>query len=301
MPIQGPFTPTLLTNAINAPVGIAVSSDGQTLYVASDFLGGIFTLPASGGTPTTLTPTGANIDNPLFLAIKGDTAYVGDFIDGQIFSFPITPSQTSYNATLLVTAPGVGGVAVSNDGFLYWSAGLSGNTGNWIYRVSVASPSDTPTLVGTGPDAGVDGLCVSCDNSTVFVTSQFSGINTGVWSIPINHGLPQAATKITSLNIPAAIDIAIGDCPPMSLKVTQKKCDFGLVYEWCNILKWGPIPSIAVDFYRIFRNGTQIATVNANKFSYKDHDRKKGVPTQYTVTAVIVGGGEITIGSVTIQ
>jgi DNA-binding beta-propeller fold protein YncE len=225
---------------------------------------------------------------------------VGDYKNSKIYSTPISSSSTTYDATLLQSPLAIGGIAVSSDGYLYWSNDHGGGT-NWVFRVPVASPTATPAVVGTGPGFNTpDGLAVSCDGTTVFVT--FDSTSPGVWSIPTNQGLPQPATPLTALDIPLAIDIAIGPCvaPPKNFTGVQTKCDFGLVYEWCNILRWSFSSSKGILFYRIYRNGVEIATVNANTLSYKDHDRKKGVKAVYSIIAVTAYGFESVPISITV-
>ncbi len=300
-PTYGPYILTLLNSQIQS-IGIAVSNDSKTVFVATDAgVPGIYAIPATGGPVTQLTPTGIAIPTPLFLAINGDTLYIGDFSNGQIYSTPISSSSTTYDATLLQTTSGVGGLAVSSDGYLYWSSAYGGRTGDWIYRVPIAAPTSLPTLVGTGPSGPVDGLTVSCDGTTVFLTILYG--NPGVYSIPTNQGLPQPATQLTSLLIPEAIDIAVAGCnvfPPTNLKGFQKKYDFGLVYKISNILSWSASVTNGVLFYRIYRNGSEVATVNAGTSTYQDHDIQKGVTTSYSIYSVTQSGAESSPINITI-
>ena len=80
--------------------------------------------------------------------------------------------------------------------------------------------------------------------------------------------------------------------PPSNLKGAQKKNDFALVYELYNQLTWTPSPSPDVSGYFIYRDGNQIAKVNASTLTYKDHNREKGASYIYAITAVNSLGDE---------
>ena len=73
--------------------------------------------------------------------------------------------------------------------------------------------------------------------------------------------------------------------PPSNLQGKQKKNDFGFEYELYNQLTWTPSPSPEIIGYFIYRDGKKIATVDASTYTYKDHDRKKGVSYSYAITA----------------
>jgi hypothetical protein len=68
--------------------------------------------------------------------------------------------------------------------------------------------------------------------------------------------------------------------------------EFGVVKEYYNLLKWTPSPSQGVIGYRIFRNDVLIATVGADDFSYKDHNRKKHKFIIYAVASIDANGNQ---------
>jgi hypothetical protein len=293
-PVMGPYTPTLVVSGLSMPVGIAISSDSLTGFALSDtpFPGAIYSFPTSGGVATPLVPIGPIIDLPLFMVISDNTAFVASYITGSIYTFPITSSSTTYNATLIQSTAGVGGLAIS-DGYLYWSTAYNTLMGQSVYRVPLASPTATPTLVGTtaNPGVGVDGLAISCDGNTVFL-AQIDSPGAGINTIPTNQGLPQPQTLAASLNIPAAFDVAIAcpSAPPTNLTAKRKKNDFGLVFECFNRLHWDPSPATNIAYYEIYRNGVPIASVNSRVCSYEDHNQCCCGAILYSVVAVTTSG-----------
>ncbi len=91
---------------------------------------------------------------------------------------------------------------------------------------------------------------------------------------------------INSVDLPDLVQ------PPSNLQGKQKKNDFGLVSELYNQLTWTQSPSSEVIGYVIYRDGEEIAEVDASTFSYEDHNRKKGVPYTYAITAINSSGSE---------
>lgn len=301
-PSNNPSAVTALNTGIALPVGIAISSDGTLGFVAEDFGGtpGLFSFPTGGAvhTATLLTPTGATIPFPLFIAILGNNAFVGCINDGSVYS--VTFTATTYNATLVQSFGGgrVGGIAISSDGYLYISAAFN----NQILRVPVSNPTAVPTLVAS-PPGFTDGLAVSNDGLTVFFTSVANGVS----SFPTNQGFPATITPLTNISIGRAIDIAIKPIaisplsPPASITGKQQKNNFGLLYELFNTVNWSASPSNGVVGYNVYRNGAKVASVGAFIFSYQEHNIKGGVGTVYSVTAFDAAGNESSPITITIQ
>lgn len=89
--------------------------------------------------------------------------------------------------------------------------------------------------------------------------------------------------------------------PPPFIQGSQKKNDFGLKYELYNELSWLLSPSQDVRGYYIYRDGIRIATVNAFTYSYKDHQRKKGVSYNYAISAFNSSGEESSMINIVIR
>lgn len=208
-PANNPSQVSALGTGIFDPIGIAISSDGTLGFVAQDFNneftspGIIYSFPTTGATHTAtpLTASGTMIVNPAFIAISGDNAFVGDFNNGLIYS--VTFTDTSYNATLIQTMA-VGGLAISNDGYLYISSGYD----EAIYRLPLTDLMGSPQLVA-GLTFAIDGLAVSEDSKTLYVTSVYPPGPAGIFSISINGDSFGALTPLTNLNIAEAIDMAV--------------------------------------------------------------------------------------------
>ena len=100
---------------------------------------------------------------------------------------------------------------------------------------------------------------------------------------------------------PQSIALGPDFLPPTNLSGVQKKNDFGLSYEWYNLLSWSPSSSVGVKGYCIYRDGVKIATVGPKTFNYEDHNRKKGVPILYQVSSLSSSGIESNFVTVTVK
>ncbi len=292
-PAAGPYAPTALGVNVATPAGIAISTDGQTGFIASGVASpGLYAFPLGGSFPhtaTMLTATATVIANPFFIVIQGSNAFVGDFQHSAIYS--VSLNSTSYSATLVQSFAdrSVAGLAISSDGYLYFSSVLTAGSIGQVLRVPLSSPSDTPLLAATNISTSVSGLAASSNGFAIFVTSDISG----VYSFPINSGFPQTPTLLSSLAIPDPTSIAIHALPsPNSLTGRQIKNVYLLQTDVVNILNWQANPLETAAGYNIYRNGILIATVSSSTFTYEDHNRTKGVTTCYSVTAFDVNTNE---------
>jgi sugar lactone lactonase YvrE len=226
-PAQGPYTTaTALGTGVECAAGIAISGDGKTAFVTTTSGGSfvMYSFPTGMINPplTTVTITGATIDNPLFIVISGTTAYVGDYINGKVYSGPITAS--TYNATLIQTpVPGsaarsVTGLAVSSDGYLYIAYFDSGTSpdGGSVGRVPLTNPSGSLEKIAQY-DGKADGLAISSDGTTCYLgVSNGTGLNgNGVYSFPTNKGFQSISDQEPFQTFPA-IAIALPQRPPLS-------------------------------------------------------------------------------------
>lgn len=296
-PTASPGTQTKLNLGISNPIGVAIDSGGLLGYVATDngssSGGALYSFPIGGGSHTLLTATDSTvIQAPLFIAILGDKTFVGDFLNGLVYSVVFTPGH--YTATEIQSFGNnnVGGIAISNDGFLYISTGF----GSKIYRVPLSNPSATATLVANTP-TNADGIALSNDGATLYYTYVFG--SNAVYSIPTTGTLPVTSGEITplsNLNISRGIDIAVRPspavAPPTGLSATQKKNDFALVYERFNLLRWNRSPTPGVAGYYVYKNGNRIATLNASTLSYRDNNIQRGVTNTYSVSAFDASGNQ---------
>lgn len=73
--------------------------------------------------------------------------------------------------------------------------------------------------------------------------------------------------------------------PPSSLTGSQEINNFGLAYEYYNTIEWTGSSSAGTIGYHIYKNGTLIASVNNDTFSYVQHNQPQKQISIYTVTA----------------
>lgn len=304
-PLEGPYVATRLNTGIANPVGIAISSDGLTGFVTDGT--NIWTFPTGGSSPhtaTELTSVGATIAGPTFIVISGNTAYVGGFgnwaVDS-VYSFPISnpaSSQTTYNAALAVTGNtyAVNGLAVSNDGNLYFSSNVNSILNASIFQVPLSSiPTSSPNFIIEQIFNGWYGLAVSTDGTMLYAASTGNGI----YAMPTNEGVVAMPTLLSGLDLSNAFQLAIAagtfdpaPSSPSNLTGVQKTNDFGLVYELYNVLYWQASPQGSVVGYNIYRDGKKIASVDASTLTYQDHNRKRGSAYNYSVTSFDASGNE---------
>ncbi|MBX7066697.1 MAG: YncE family protein [Parachlamydiales bacterium] len=98
----------------------------------------------------------------------------------------------------------------------------------------------------------------------------------------------------------AFIPTAVAVGAVRNLSGSQKKNDFGLVYERMNVLTW-QAPTTGASGYKIYRDGVLIATVGGNTTQYEDHNRPKGVAFIYSVSAFSSNGTESSPVEVIVQ
>jgi len=306
-PLAGPYVATRLDTGIANPVGIAISNDGLTGFVTDGT--NIWSFPTGGSSPHTaiaLTSIGATVANPTFIVINSGTAYVGglgDYTVDSVYSFPIsTPasSQTTYNAALVVTGHtfAVNGLAISNDGNLYFSSIVNSDKNDSIYQIPLISiPTSAPNYIIEQIFNGWFGLAVSTDGTTLYAASTGNGI----YSMPTNAGVVTMPTLLSGLNLSNAFQLAIvtgtfnpAPFPPANLTGVQKINDFGLRYELYNVLYWQASSQGTVVGYNIYRDGEKIGSVGASTLTYQDHNRKRDSSYNYSVTSFDVSGTEST-------
>jgi DNA-binding beta-propeller fold protein YncE len=74
--------------------------------------------------------------------------------------------------------------------------------------------------------------------------------------------------------------------PPSHFRGTTIENEFATQTEYTNHLTWGPSSSSGVVSYKLFRNGSLIATISADAFGYDDHNSQASRETIYTIAAV---------------
>jgi sugar lactone lactonase YvrE len=202
---SGGTTTVLATGgSIGAPFGIAVSSDGNTVYVADPAFtttndkGSIFSVSASGGTPTALTETSDYAPTAIAVAKVGgadNIVFVGtDKTTG--FSSVFKDVGGTVSTVIAGTASAsVGAVSIYTDGTVYFTDGAG-----HVYSAAAGATTGTlvtPNAFSLGFPAG---LAVSQDGKFLLVanTDPATG-GEGIARIAITGGaVTQLALSLTA-------------------------------------------------------------------------------------------------------
>lgn len=108
-----------------------------------------------------------------------------------------------------------------------------------------------------------------------------------------------AATVVWSLQEPQAQTIQAvytrnrNPLPPQNFQVKQIKNEFLLQTDYVNVLTWSPSPDSQVKSYYLYRNGTLLAVIQADRpLKYQDHHRNKKGRGVYFLTSVNNNGDQ---------
>ncbi len=166
-----------------APFGIAISGDGQTLFVADsgadngedEEKGAIFTLPISGGTPAVLA--GSEKTQPRGLEVLGSTVYfTGREADERVGVMKIGVAGGGRSAVAMgepFEAPS--GITLADDGTIFVADARS-QAGSAVYRIANGgAPEVFKDGIGLGYPAGV---ALSQDGKTLFISGREPGKGT---------------------------------------------------------------------------------------------------------------------------
>ena len=77
---------------------------------------------------------------------------------------------------------------------------------------------------------------------------------------------------------------------PDTISGKQKKNNFGLMKEYFNRITWQVNSTQDVLGYKLYRDGILIATLDANIYSYDDHNRTRGQSYTYALTSFSLDG-----------
>jgi hypothetical protein len=185
------------------------------------------------------------------------------------------------------------------------SADTINNTLGSVVHIELDSNSTTSTVTVTGPVSLAGTLEIEIHPNTqpgsykILTSSAITGafdslIFTGTTP---NYSLTYDATFVQFDFLGFLSKIL----PPSNFQGKQKKNNFRLEHELYNQLRWTSSPSPETTSYFIYRDGEQIATVNASTSTYQDHNRKKGVSFSYAITALDSVGNESSPVSIIIK
>ena len=208
-------TPTTLHD-FSGPDGAVPYGDetltlsGSTLYGmtyggGANGLGTVFSIPVTGGTPTTLLSfNDANGEKPfggLTLSADGSTLYGmtnsgGAGNQGTIFSIPVTGgTPTDLHDFSGAYGPDYGSLTLSHDGSTLFGMAVGGAYGDGaIFSIPVTGGTPTDLHDFAGPDGvgTIGSLTLSADGSTLYGMTYYGGENEygNIFSIPATGGTP---------------------------------------------------------------------------------------------------------------
>jgi sugar lactone lactonase YvrE len=177
----GGATVVVTGSPLTAPFGIATSTSGETLYVADSAAdeagadrGGIFTVPAAGGTPT-LVPGTAGL-SPRNLEVRNENNvdqlyFTGRSASGSAAIYKIASGGGTATALIEDGLVDPSGIAVASNGDLYVVDTIGSGRAN-ARVLFLASGSTTPTSIVDSYDAGFPaGAALSLDESELWLSA----------------------------------------------------------------------------------------------------------------------------------
>lgn len=169
----GPISRLATGAPLMAPVNISVSLDGKTLFVADTGAGGLFSLPASGGSPSAIPGTEGYMPRGLTVAMdkngRENLYFTGRTPDTQEAGLFRTGAEGGAVETVAAGEPFAdpAGVAVDANGVAYVVETSSESATARVVRVSNGAPSTFVDGIGIGFPAGIT---LTRDDSTVLVS-----------------------------------------------------------------------------------------------------------------------------------
>src|ERR1700733_3838088 len=274
----------------NMPSEVAITPDGNFVYV-TDFVTSVFVIETGSNNVVDIIG-GFNAPYGIAITPDGRYAYVVNSGNSTVSLIDIT-TNTIVGPTIdlkIDIFTEIFNLAITPDGKYVYVA----NFGNGIVQVIETA---TNTVVGPPIEVafGLNPIAITLDGQYVYVSGFFSTVY--VISTGLNTVI---GTTFSVSSVPETIAFGPNPLQPRNFNGKQKINDFGLVYEIYNFLSWMPSPSQSTVGYYIYRNEVKIATLKATDLYYKDHNRKKGVSTLYSIKGFDSSGVESTPVSIVI-
>ena len=203
----------------DAANSLTVSTDGSTLYGmtpggGANGDGTIFSIPATGGTPTTLLSfDGTNGDDPGgSLTLSGSTLYGmtyegGANEDGNVFSIPVTGGAPTILASFDGTNGAPDGSLTLSGSTLYGMTSEGGANGGplgdgTIFSIPVTGGTPTTLFSFNGTDGRLPYGDLTLSGSTLYGMATFGGANNDgtIFSIPVTGGTPTTLLSFNGTN-----------------------------------------------------------------------------------------------------
>ena len=164
----------------------------------------------------------------------------------------------------------------------------NGTLGSLVHIDIDETGTSLVSIAGSATLAGV--LEINVDQNAqpgVYTILMSSGITGAFDSVVFTGDTPNYTLSYLPADNPTFIQLEfLGYLQPASdFNGIQEKNSFGFVYELYNQLTWTPSVSSNVAGYYIYRNGKEIAKVDAAINSYQDHNRPRRTAFEYTLVA----------------
>jgi hypothetical protein len=188
-------------------------------------------------------------------------------------------------------SPDAGGTLTLGSLSLNSADSMSGTPGSLVHIAIDSSGTSLVSVTGSASLAGT--LEIDLDPSAqpgTYVILTSSGIVGTFDSITFTGPTPNYSLSYLPIGSPTFVQFNfISFSPsilePSNFRGAQRKNDFGFEYELYNQLTWSLSSSPEVTGYFIYRDGKQIAMVNASTYIYEDHNRPIGVSSMYSLFA----------------
>lgn len=165
---------------------------------------------------------------------------------------------------------------------------INGTLGSLTHIEIDATGTSLVSIAGSASLAGVLEVDISQDAQPgVYTILTSAGITGSFDSVVFTGTTPNYVLSYLPVENPTFVQLDfLGYIQPaFDFHGVQKKNSFGFIYELYNELTWTASPSSDVAGYYIYRNGKEIAKVDAATKSYKDHNRPRKVSFEYTLVA----------------
>lgn len=242
-------------------------------------------------------------------------------VNGQITDAPISVCRDTTVSTQRGTLSGSGiltGNVTANSGTISPDAGEALTLGSLTLNsagsgigslVHIEISSGGTSLVSVTHSATLAGILeIDLDPSAIpgsYTILTSSGITGTFDSVSFTGRTPNYTLSYLPEGSPTFVQFNFLGYPPSlepasDFKGVQKKNNFGFEYELYNRLTWTLSSSPEVTGYFIYRNGKNIATVNALRTYYIDHNMTKGVFSMYSLVAFDAEGNTSSAVTVTV-
>jgi|GEM_PF-1556407 len=232
---------------------------------------------ATWSSPSTISASG-NINADVWCAVNKtgflttwrtstNNAYSSFSTDGITWSTPIQIASSVISGAPIQDVS----VAATTNGFV--SAWVKSD--NNVYASFLANESSTwstPIAVSSGGN----------------VAALNAGYSLGLWhpfiGIATNNNTCMFTWDQTDANVRTSYSLVSNSIDSAhNLRGTQLKNDFGITYEYCNVLAWDPSSASNILGYSIYKNSVLVANVSAQTTTFIDHNQSKNATTTYSV------------------